>query len=133
VLVQTHGVPGAIMINDKSIWDITLKSDFAGGGFHRLFPHYTMIYFDGCNCAKGSLGDEFLEAVGQIFLRNAGGEVRGWTSYGYGITWDVPFIGGHTIHFSGEAKTAYFRPGGVSYVPPRVKVEKEPIEHGFKI
>lgn len=117
VLVQTHGGAGNIKFNGGSIYDTTLTADFTRYGFHRLFPFYTKIYFDGCNVAEGTLGDDFLNAVGSIFLRNGGGEVFGWTSPGYGMTggsfpFYFPFRLGHTIHFSGELKKFYFTAGG---------------------
>lgn len=119
VLVQTHGSAGCIKFNGGSIYDTTLRSDFARYGFHRLFPFYTRIYFDGCNVAEGSLGDDFLDTVGSIFLRAGGGEVFGWTSPGYGMTsaFILPFLAGRTIHVSGELKKVHFRAGGVKFKP----------------
>jgi hypothetical protein len=128
VLIQTHGSSGCIKFNDLSIFDTFLKSKFAGKNFHRLFPAYTRIYFDGCNVAADPFGWDFLEAVGSIFLRLSGGEVFGHTDPGYGITFDLPFIGGnpiggHTIHGSQTLRTVYFGPGGIkvrqSAPPPR--------------
>ncbi len=137
VLVQTHGTPGSIEFNKGKIFDTTLKSDFVGWNFHALFPLYTRIYFDGCNVAEGSLGSDFLDAVGSIFLRSGGGEVYGWTSYGYGMSSWIPFIGGHTVHFSGDVKRAYFGVGGVKIIPPSPPrapaVERERPERGFKV
>lgn len=118
VLVQTHGTPGSIEFNGHPIFDTTLKTDFMGRGFHTLFPAYALIYFDGCNVAKGDSGTVFLDTFGSIFLRGAGGQVFGWTSYGYGMSSRIPFIGGHTVHFSGSVKRAYFNPGGTKYNPP---------------
>lgn len=119
VLVQTHGAPGKIDIDGKSIYDTTLKSDFVGRNYHALFPTYTLIYFDGCNVAAGSLGDGFLDAVAKIFLKTSGGEVFGWTNYGYAMPSFLPFIGGHTIHFtSGHVKKFYYRAGAIKYTPP---------------
>jgi len=136
LLVQTHGGPGHIKLDGDSIYDTTLKSDFAGRGFHKLFPFYTRIYFDGCNVADGSLGSDFLETVGSIFLRNGGGEVFGWTSPGYGMSSWIPFIGGHTIHFSGNLKKMYFSPGGTKTVPPPAPNPfggGQRLERGFKV
>jgi hypothetical protein len=136
LLVQTHGGPGHISINGRSIWDNTIKSDFSGKNLDALFPLYTRIYFDGCNVAEGSSGIAFLEAVGSVFLRRGGGEVFGWTSYGYGMAGWIPFIGGHTVHFSGQLRRLHFRPGGIRYTPP---VPKSPfgddrrMERGFKV
>ena len=48
----------------------------------------------------------------------------------------IPFIGGHTVHFSGYLKKAYFGPGGVKLAPPPAR---DPFddggrrEHGFKV
>ena len=142
VLVQTHGSPGCIKFDGKSIYDTTLRDDFAGRGLHRLFPLYTRFYFDGCNVAEGSLGDGFLDMVGRVFLRNVGGEVSGWTSPGYGMTSVLApvFLWGHTVHFSGELKKVFFGPGGVKQAPaPRAVPRSDPfddrgrLEHGFKI
>jgi Domain of unknown function (DUF4347) len=118
VLVQTHGEPGCIKFNGLRIYDTTLRDSFAARNYHTLFPMYTRIYFDGCNVAGGSMGTEFFQKVGQIFLKIAGGEVFGYTSPGYGVSGWVPFIGGHTMHFSGELKKLYFAPGGTQFTPP---------------
>jgi hypothetical protein len=113
VLFQTHGGPGNIRFNGLTIWDRTLREKFGGRNYHALFPVPTRIYFDGCNVAGGSLGTEFLEAAGEVFLRSAGGETVGFTTPGYGFSGWVPFVGGHTIHFSGGLKRIRFGPGGV--------------------
>lgn len=133
LLVQCHGGPGNLKIAGGSIWDTTLRDDFTGRGYEGLFPLYTRIYFDGCNVAEGSLGTDFLAAVGKLFLRRGGGEVIGWTSAGYGMSGWIPFIGGHTVHFSGYAKTLYFRPGGVQYTPPAAPPRKERVWQGTRI
>ncbi|MFN8179249.1 MAG: hypothetical protein U0167_15060 [bacterium] len=136
VLVQTHGEPGCIKFDGLRIYDTTLKADFAGRGFHKLFPLYTKIYFDGCNVANGSLGDGFLDTAGTIFLRAGGGEVSGWTTPGYGMSSWVPFIGGHTVHYSGGLKRVYFDPGGVKQVPlpaPNPLDDHGRLERGFKV
>jgi len=136
LLVQCHGGPGNLKINGSSIWDTTLRDDFAGRGYDALFPLYTRIYFDGCNVAEGSLGSDFLDMVGKVFLRRGGGEVFGWTSAGYGMSGWIPFIGGHTVHFSGQLKKVHFRPGGVQYTPPPAKVPYGyglGVDRGFKI
>ncbi len=134
VLFQTHGASGNIEFNGRTIWDSTLKRDFAGRNYHKLFPFYTRIYFDGCNVAADPFGTQLLDAAGEVFLRLGGGEVFGWTSYGYGITWRIPFIGGHTIHFSGGVRKVFFGRGGVKLPPPPAPKEpKERMERGFKI
>lgn len=135
LLVQCHGGPGNLKINGSSIWDTTLRDDFSGRGYDALFPLYSRIYFDGCNVAEGSLGTGFLEMVGRVFLRRGGGEAFGWTSAGYGMSGWIPFVGGHTIHFSGSLKKLHFRPGGVLYAPPPPKYSPGPerLERGFKI
>jgi len=127
VLFQTHGASGVIKFGDHHVYDITLTGRFAGRRYHTLFPWYTRIYFDGCNVAVGSEGDKFLTAAGNVFLRISGGETFGWTSYGYGYSGWVPFIGGHTIHFTGEVKKFHFSPGGI-LIPeaPTPKVNNYP-------
>lgn len=126
VLFQTHGAAGCIKFNGMSIYDTTLKEYFAGKGYHALFPSYTRFYFDGCNVAEGTLGTEFFLKVGEIFLKLGGGEVFGYTSPGYGLSGWIPFLGGHTMHFSGELKKLYFKPGGVRFTPEPVPY-KEPV------
>jgi hypothetical protein len=134
VLFQTHGGPGHIKFDNASIWDITLKSKFAPRNYHTLFPQYTRIYFDGCNVADGDLGTEFLQAVGAILLKTGGGEAFGYTSPGYGVSGWVPFFGGHTLHFSGQLKKLYFKPGGIEFTPPPPPAPtRERIERGFKV
>ena len=131
LLIQTHGGPGNIKFDGKPIYDTSLKSNYIRGGFHRLFPLYTRVYFDGCNVAEGVSGDGFLETFGSIFLRGGGGEVFGWTSAGYGMSVSMfipPFLWGHTVHFTGSLKKVYFRPGGVKFNPPAPKVV--PIYYG---
>jgi hypothetical protein len=125
VLFQTHGGPGHIKFDSQSVWDITLKEKFAPRNYHTLFPQYTRMYFDGCNVAEGSLGTEFLQAVGKIFFKVGGGEAFGYTSAGYGVSGWVPFIGGHTLHFSGEMKKLYFKPGGIEFIPPPPPMPKD--------
>ncbi len=139
VLVQTHGHPGHVDFGNDHIWDITLEREFAARNYHTLFPQYTRFYFDGCNVAEGSLGTEFLEAVGPIFLRMGGGVAQGWTSAGYGYSSWVPFIGGHTIHWSGGFKSISFAPGGnkvpdlpsTSIFPPDRPHQKDYIGHNI--
>jgi len=116
VLFQTHGSAGCIKFNGRSIYDTTIRDDFDPRGFHTMFPMYTRFYFDGCNVGEGTLGDEFIEKIGTSFLKLGGGEVFGWTSPGYGMSGWIPFIGGHTVHFSGGVKKMFFRPGGTRII-----------------
>jgi hypothetical protein len=113
VLFQTHGSEGAIKFNGRSIWDTTIRDDFEPRGYHALFPMYTRFYFDGCNVGAGTLGDGFIEKVGSTFLKLGGGEVMAWTSAGYGMSGWLPFVGGHTVHFTGDVKRMFFTPGGI--------------------
>lgn len=126
VLFQTHGQPGCIRFNKLSIYDTTLRDEFASRRYHALFPQYTRFYFDGCNVAEGTLGTDFFRKVGEIFLKLGGGEVFGYDSPGYGLSGWIPFLGGHTLHFSGELKTLYFQPGGKEYTPAPSK-DHEPV------
>jgi hypothetical protein len=111
---------GSIKFNGRSIWDTTIRDDFDPRGFHTMVPMYTRFYFDGCNVGEGTLGDGFIEKIGTSFLKLGGGEAFGWTSPGYGMSGWIPFIGGHTVHFSGDVKRMYFAPGGtkILYTPP---------------
>jgi len=91
-------------------------------GYDELFPHYTVIVFDGCNVAADDGLDEcfkFLSAVGGTWLRRAGGVTYGWTSSGYRLLdgW-IPFVGDHTVHFCGNVLKLYFGPGGRMVDPP---------------
>jgi hypothetical protein len=118
VLVQTHGGPGRITIGGDHLFWTFFGSYIKDMGYDVLFPYYTRIYFDGCNVGAEQGGTDFLEAVGGTLLKRGGGEVYGWTSAGYGYSSWIPFIGGHTVHFSGELKKLYFDPGGVKVSPP---------------
>ena len=135
VLVQTHGAPGKLSIGSGSIYDTTLRDDFAGRRYHTLFPTYTRFYYDGCNVAEGSMGTDFLDMTATIFLKTGGGEVFGWENYGYAMPWWLPFLGGHTIHnLDGNLKKFFYRAGPVKYTPPREPYQKpERMERGFKI
>lgn len=121
VLVQTHGGPGRVWFNGVPVGEAMLRQRFAPRNYHTLFPHYTRIYFDGCNVAEGAAGTEFLRAAGEVFLRLGGGEVFGFTSVGHGVWGWVPIIGGHTLHFSGRLKKLFFRTGGIE-VPPTTAI-----------
>jgi hypothetical protein len=111
VLVQTHGHPGVLKFGSDDIWSWILERDFAPRGYHRLFPQFTKIYFDGCNVGAGSQGDAFLNAVGATFFGIGGGQALAWTSAGYWSSW-LPFIGDHTIHYSGDLKRFVFMAAG---------------------
>jgi hypothetical protein len=76
--------------------------------YQNLCPVSTRLYFNGCNVAAEPGGHEFLRAMAQAFLRNAGGSVFAHTSVGFGF----PEIGGHTIHFWGDTVTLYIARGG---------------------
>jgi hypothetical protein len=117
-LFQTHGGPGHINFGKNHIWDIILRDEFKNRQYHSLFPVYTRMYFDGCEVGQGSNGTTFLEMAGAIFLRLAGGETFAFTSPGYGFDSWVPFIGGHTVHFSGSLIKFRFGPGGVRLPDP---------------
>ena len=116
VVVQTHGGPGRIWFGDESINSRVWEDKFVG--FDSIFPHYTRIYFDGCNVAEGGDGTEFLRAAGFVFLRWGGGETFGWTTVGHGIWGHIPIIGGHTLHFGGDStfkKLRFFRGGETNW------------------
>lgn len=115
VLVQTHGGPGEVSFGDKSTYgwyfDETLPAVM---DISALFPFYTRIYFDGCNVADGGMGTAFITRVGKGLLKKRGGEVFAWTSPGYAFPsfWTAPIITpGHTLHFSGYLKRAFFVQG----------------------
>lgn len=133
MLVQTHGYPGILALGKGFITYPGLDTNFANKGYYKLFPAYTRIYFDGCNVAAGESGPKFLESAGKAFLRLAGGEVFGHNSYGYAMPWWVPFISGHTVHFSGDLVKLYFGPGAVPMAPPQVDYGRERVERGFKV
>jgi hypothetical protein len=83
------------------------------------------MYFSGCNVAGDAdcngacspatrdAGWKFLEAAGKAFLLG-GGYTMGWTSTGYG--WNDGFtrffMGGHSLHFSGDVRIVTFNSGG---------------------
>jgi hypothetical protein len=102
MLIQTHGNTGRIWFGDDKMWDTSWKTYFSNRKYERLFPAESRIYFDGCDVAAGGMGVEFLRAAGRVFLKGMGGEVVGWTSSGLGLPGWWPFIGGHTIHISGQ-------------------------------
>jgi hypothetical protein len=114
VVFQTHGSPGVIWFGDAAFTASGLKTHFQR--YSPLFPTFTRIYFDGCNVAKGADGTDFLIAAGEAFLRAGGGDVFGWKNLGSGMPGFLPFIGGHTIHFSlsgsDNFKRIRFFPGG---------------------
>jgi hypothetical protein len=113
VVVETHGGPGFIKFGDDKIYDITLRARFTGN-YSRLFPLYTRMYFNGCSVGDGGdlLGWGFLETAGKIFLKG-GGRVFAHTSAGYAFPGWLPFIGSHTVHFSGDTRYVDIGPGGV--------------------
>lgn len=123
-LFQTHGNSGCIFIAGKEINSGVLTDEFAGTNLHRLFPRYTRMYFDGCNVAEGNDGIQFLTIAGTIFLQASGGVTLGFTSGGLGLPGWIPFIGGHTIHPTGELRQVLFGPGGVVLPPPPVEKEQ---------
>jgi hypothetical protein len=133
VLFQTHGASdydGHIAFGNDWVHAERLVRDFGGREYHKLFPSYTRIYFDGCNVARGEKGTRFLLTAGGLFLRSRGGEVFGFTGTGRAMPGFLPFIGGHTIHYSDEFKMFCFRPGG--FVIPRPKGEPLKLgSHGF--
>jgi hypothetical protein len=139
VLFQTHGSGGAIAFaDDEGTPDATHIYDwdwdgFKGHQYHKLFPTYTRIYFDGCSVASGAKdgsdpqkGVKFLNNAGSVLLRLQGGEVFAWDSPGYAIPGDSkPWVdrflisplwglltGGQTIHFTGKLVKFRFGPGG---------------------
>jgi hypothetical protein len=118
VLVQTHGEPGELKFSENHVGELSLNLHFTNRQYHTLFPFYTRFYFDGCNVGKGTDGTDFLDAAGAIFLYLMGGEMIAWESYGYGFDSWIPFIGGHTIHFSGGLKRLRYAPGGVRLPDP---------------
>jgi hypothetical protein len=112
VLFQTHGDPGGIYFRNNFVGKLSFEHHF--GKYSALFPHFTRIYFDGCNVAEGGDGTDFLIGVGATLLTQGGGDVMGWTTLGHGVSGWVPFIGGHTLHFGGSDtfKRVRFYPGG---------------------
>lgn len=112
VLVMTHGSPGSLSFGKDRINSSVLLG-FAGKGYERLFPKTTKVYFSGCSVAAAPAGWQFLETFGQVLLK-AGGYTMGWTSTGYG--WNDAFsrlfLGGHSLHFSGDIRHVLFDVGG---------------------
>jgi hypothetical protein len=131
-LWQTHGEAGKIFFATKkppsgdftSLTDIAKRVDsyfnsqqgitaltftssnrWVDGGYHRLFPEQTRMYFDGCNVAEGDEGWKFLEAAGKRFL-HGGGVAFGWDSFG------IQLWKGRTIHAWGDARGVFFGPRG---------------------
>lgn len=113
VLVMTHGSPGSISFGNDRISSSALLSGFAGKGYESLFPKTTKVYFSGCSVAASPAGWQFLESFGQVLLK-AGGYTMGWTSTGYGWndTFSRLFLGGHSLHFSGDVRHVLFDVGG---------------------
>jgi hypothetical protein len=131
VLFQTHGGGGRITFSDddatnnaSSIFDWTWL-DFKDRQYHKLFPVYTRIYFDGCSVAAGDddgrdpqKGEKFLTNAGSVLLRLHGGETFAWTNPGYSFPWAF-WASGHTYHFNtGKLVKFRFGPGGVRLANP---------------
>lgn len=108
ILFQTHGFPGGIAIKKAALNTATLHKHFTGLGLDKIAGKNARIQFDGCNVAQGQDGWTFLETAGRIFLQSGGGYAAGWTSLGTGINGWIPWIGGHTLHFSGGFRRVFF-------------------------
>jgi hypothetical protein len=104
---HTHGAPGAVELGTDHLTVNTLE-EFRNEGFDALFKAGGVVEFHGCNVAERAIGELFLAEFGSIFLRGAGGEVRGSTSYGF----QDPLYSGETAHLWGEWVTAEVRVGG---------------------
>jgi hypothetical protein len=111
MLIQTHGDHGLIWFGNDQIFDDDWRSGFGDGNYDKLFPTYARIYFDWCDVAEGGIGVEFLRAAGRVFLKGMGGEVIGWTSFECGLRGWIPFVGGHTVQYSGHIVRVRFAPG----------------------
>ncbi len=121
VLFQTHGDAGSIKFGEDWLDQSYFSASLPSRGIHDLFPFYTRIYFDGCEVGADDAGTDFVMAVGNGLLKNAGGEVLTWTSPGYAFSkfWLPPGTpGGRTYHFWGSVKRAYFGVGGRLTNPP---------------
>jgi hypothetical protein len=114
VVFQTHAASGMIFFNHQAINAAVLRSAFAGRGYERIFPNRAKLYFDGCSVADGNAGWDFLDAVGEIFLRNGGGVAMGWTSAGIAMPGFLPWIGGNTVHPWGSYRFIDFAPGPIT-------------------
>ncbi|TWT10058.1 hypothetical protein [Reyranella sp. CPCC 100927] len=118
VLFQTHGNTGRIWIGEDVVRHTDWQTTFAGRNYHRLFPAFTRVYFDGCLVADGDMGTAFLTAAGATLLRQAGGVVFASTELGEGIAVGVPFVGGHTLYSRDSFEYIYFKPGGIVDAKP---------------
>ena len=107
VVFDTHGNSGLIAFGKDLLWSDTLK-DFAGRGYEQLFPHYSKMYFSGCNVSDGEDGWLFLEEVNKIFFGIAGGVSMAYTSVGFALG-----LGGvaPAKHLWGELRLVIREPG----------------------
>lgn len=100
ILFETHGYPGIIRFNGKSI-DTNYWKEKAGR-YEFLTAPITRIYFNGCNVAENELGWKFLEAVAGAFMVTTSGEVFAHTDTGH----TLPFID-HVFHSCLTGRTRY--------------------------
>jgi hypothetical protein len=113
VVFITHGRAGMIGFDNNELGVEQLDRYFTDKGLERLFPKYTRMYFAGCNAAVGEEGWKFLEAAGRLFLKVGGGEVFGWTSYGFAMRNQVFMPGrGRIVHPWGKVRSVFIKPGG---------------------
>ena len=108
ILFDTHGSPGEISFDGKSIdryyWDA-----MPPGRYNSLTAPSTKIYFNGCNVAEGRAGVEFLKAVVRVFMTTGDGEVSGQTSIGL-----LNLDKGQMVHYWGDTITIYVKDGKIA-------------------
>jgi hypothetical protein len=107
LVVETHGIAGAIYFGDQQLCISNVGGWFAGRGYESLFNPGARILLNGCNVAEGAVGRQFLRAIGTIFLKMNGGSVAGCTSIGLAN----PF-NGRVYHLWGDIVEIYFTSGG---------------------
>ncbi|MEK7722877.1 MAG: hypothetical protein AAB336_00875 [Acidobacteriota bacterium] len=97
ILFETHGYPGIIRFNGKSIDTNYWKAK--KGRYEFLTAQITRIYFNGCNVGEDEVGWQFLEAVAEAFMVTTSGEVFAHDTKGRSL----PFID-HVFHIFGRTR-----------------------------
>ena len=110
-LIETHGNAGVIFFKGEFLDGQRLTIFFGGRGYESIFPHWSRIYFNGCNIADDDKGWDLLDAAGQMFLRIGGGETFASTRFGSLYPWD--YLNGHIYHIASDTCYSRWFPGGV--------------------
>ncbi|HEY3621145.1 MAG TPA: hypothetical protein VGL12_01890 [Roseiarcus sp.] len=114
-LVETHGNVGAIFFDDERVDESNLVQLYGNRGYENIFSHVmaNKIYFNGCYIADDGGGWQFLDTVGRVFLRRAGGVVMAQTGAGrHLLGWTT--LTGHIIHFGADTCYSTILPGGMA-------------------